>query len=106
MLAGLLAGWCLDKKNNNPIIGLFTYIFVVSAFSINFNYDQSWAFIAFIEMLAGHGLYKMGFGNFLGELLSTSKLKQNVGKVVTASKVAKSIYNKKSSTRQDDESRR
>ena len=105
MLAGLLAGWCFDKKNDIPIVGIFTYIFVVNAFSLVFDYDYSWAFLAFIEMLAGHGLYKMGFGNFLGELFSTSELKQKTSKVVTASKVAKSIYNEKSSTRQDDESR-
>jgi hypothetical protein len=66
--AGLLAGWSFDKKNNIPILGVGVYIFVINAFSLTFNYDQSWAFLAFIEMLAGHGLYKMGFGNFLGEL--------------------------------------
>ena len=104
--AGLLAGWSFDKKNDIPIVGIFTYLFVVSAFSLMFDYDQSWAFLAFIEMLAGHGLYKMGFGNFLGELFSTSELKQKTSKVVTASKAAKSIYNERSSTRQDDESRR
>lgn len=104
--AGLLAGWSFDKKNDIPIVGIFTYLFVVSAFSLMFDYDQSWAFLAFVEMLAGHGLYKMGFGNFLGELFSTSELKQKTSKVVTASKVAKSIYNERSSTRQDDESRR
>ena len=104
--AGLLAGWSFDKKNDIPIVGIFTYLFVVSAFSLMFDYDQSWAFLAFVEMLAGHGLYKMGFGNFLGELFSTSELKQKTSKVVTASKVAKSIYNERSSTRQDDKSRR
>ena len=106
MLAGLLAGWCFDKKNDIPIVGIFTYVFVVNAFSLVFDYDYSWAFLAFIEMLAGHGLYKMGFGNFLGELFSTSELKQKASKVVTASKVAKSVYNERSATRQGDESRR
>jgi len=83
--AGLLAGWSFDKKNNIPILGIGTYILVVNAFSLNFNYDQSWAFLAFIEMLAGHGLYKMGFGNFLGEVfynkqnsLQTSKKDEGI----------------------------
>ena len=106
MLAGLLAGWCFDKKNDIPIVGIFTYVFVVNAFSLVFDYDYSWAFLAFIEMLAGHGLYKMGFGNFLGELFSTSELKQKASKVVTASKVATSVYNERSATRQGGESRR
>jgi len=90
--AGLLAGWSFDKKNDIPIVGIFTYLFVVSAFSLMFDYDQSWAFLAFIEMLAGHGLYKMGFGNFLGELFSTSELKKETNKVVTATKAAKIAY--------------
>jgi len=92
MLAGLLAGWCFDKKNGLPIVGIFTYIFVVNAFSLMFDYDQSWAFLAFVEMLAGHGLYKMGFGNFLGEMFSGSELKKKTGKVITASKAAKDAY--------------
>jgi len=92
MLAGLLAGWCFDKKNDLPIVGIFTYIFVVNAFSLMFDYDQSWAFLAFVEMLAGHGLYKMGFGNFLGEMFSGSELKKKTGKVITASKAAKDAY--------------
>lgn len=75
--AGLLAGWSFDKKNNIPIIGIFTYLFVVNAFSLVFDYDYSWAFLAFIEMLAGHGLYKMGFGNFLGEVFFDTKDKQS-----------------------------
>ncbi len=92
MLAGLLAGWCFDKKNDLPIVGIFTYIFVINAFSLMFDYDQSWAFLAFVEMLAGHGLYKMGFGNFLGEVFSGSELKKKTGKVITASIAAKDAY--------------
>jgi len=92
MLAGLLAGWCFDKKNNIPIVGIFTYIFVVNAFSLVFDYDYSWAFLAFVEMLAGHGLYKMGFGNFLGEIFSDLELKKKTNKIITASKVAKDTY--------------
>jgi hypothetical protein len=99
MLAGLLAGWCFDKKNDIPIVGIFTYIFVVNAFSLVFDYDYSWAFLAFIEMLAGHGLYKMGFGNFLGELFSTSELKKETNKIVTASKAAKTAYISRKTTR-------
>jgi len=97
--AGLLAGWSFDKKNNIPIIGIFTYLFVVNAFSLVFNYDYSWAFLAFIEMLAGHGLYKMGFGNFLGELFSSSELKKETNKVITASKAAKTAYISRKTTR-------
>ena len=80
MLAGLLAGWCFDKKNGLPIVGIFTYIFVVNAFSLMFDYDQSWAFLAFVEMLAGHGLYKMGFGNFLREMFFDAKDTQPTNK--------------------------
>jgi len=94
MLAGLLAGWSFDKKNDLPIVGIFTYIFVVNAFSLMFDYDQSWAFLAFVEMLAGHGLYKMGFGNFLGELFFNTESKKKVDKVITASKAAKKTYDK------------
>jgi len=106
MLAGLLAGWSFDKKNDMVWVGIFTYLIIFSGFYVNFPYDSSWAFVALIEVLAGHGLYKMGFGNFLGELFSTSELKQKASKVVTASKVAKSVYNERSATRQGGESRR
>ena len=80
MLAGLLAGWSFDKKNDMVWVGIFTYLIIFSGFYVNFPYDSSWAFVALIEVLAGHGLYKMGFGNFLGELFSTSELKQQMPK--------------------------
>jgi len=104
MAAGLLAGWSFDKKNNNLILGGFVYLAIFSTFYINFPYDSSWAFVAVIEVLAGHGLYKMGFGNFLGEILSSSKLKKKTNKVIKASKEAESIYKNNRSARQDNES--
>ncbi len=105
LAAGLLAGYSFDKKKSDMVwVGIFIYPTIFSIFYVNFPYDSSWAFVALIEVLAGHGLYKMGFGNFLSELFSTSELKQKASKVVTAFKVAKSIYNEKSLARQDDES--
>jgi hypothetical protein len=106
--AGLLAGRSFDKKKSGDMVwvGIFTYLIIFSVFYVNFPYDHSWAFVALIEVLAGHGLYKMGFGNFLSETFSNRELKQKVDKVITASKVAKATYNERSSTSQDDESRR
>jgi len=92
MLAGLLAGYSFDKKNDMVWVGIFTYLIIFSGFYVNFPYDSSWAFVALIEVLAGHGLYKMGFGNFLGELFSSSELKKKTNKVITASKAAKDAY--------------
>ena len=106
MLAGLLAGYSFDnKKSDMAWVGIFTYIITFSVFYVNFPYDNSWAFVALIEVLAGHGLYKMGLGNFLSESPYSPELKQKANKVVIASKVAKSVYSERSSTRQDDESR-
>lgn len=93
MLAGLLAGYSFDKKKSDMVwVGIFTYLAIFSVFYISFPYDSSWAFVALIEVLAGHGLYKMGFGNFLSELFSGSELKKKTNKVITAAKAAKDAY--------------
>lgn len=93
MLAGLLAGYCFDKKKSDMVwVGIFIYPAIYSGFYVNFPYDSSWAYIALIEVLAGHGLYKMGFGNFLGGLFSSPELKKKANKVITASKAAKDAY--------------
>ena len=93
MLAGLLAGYSFDKKKSDMVwVGIFTYLIIFSGFYVNFPYDSSWAFVAFIEVLAGHGLYKMGFGDFLVELFSSPELKEKVDKVVTESETIKGAY--------------
>jgi len=99
MAAGLLAGWSFDKKNNNLILGGFVYLMIFSIFYINFPYDTSWAFVALIEVLAGHGLYKMGFGRFLGEVFSNPKLKEDAINVAKASTAAKKAYDKSKTNR-------
>ncbi len=89
MLAGLLAGHSFDKKKSDMVwVGIFTYLAIFSVFYISFPYDSSWAFIALIEVLAGHGLYKMGFGSFLSDTFSGPEVK----KVIKASKAAKVAY--------------
>jgi len=92
MLAGLLAGYSFDKKNDMVWVGIFTYLIIFSGFYVNFPYDSSWAFVALIEVLAGHGLYKMGFGNFLGRLFSSPELEKGIDKVVTKPKAIKGAY--------------
>jgi hypothetical protein len=99
MLAGLLAGWSFDKKNDVVWVGIFTYLIIFSGFYVNFPYDSSWAFVALIEVLAGHGLYKMGFGNFLGELFSSPELEEEPHIVIKTSKPAKTADITRETTR-------
>ena len=91
MLAGLLAGYSFDKKNDMVWVGIFTYLIIFSGFYVNFPYDSSWAFVASIEVLAGHGLYKMGFGNFLGRLFSSPELYEEPHIVIKTSKTSKPV---------------